>query len=155
MKHLLICSLVLLCLTSIFVPTFRAQNSELKIGTINNRNGTYLDGAGCYLKSPSTSGNSNYYIFLSEMGRDSNRGWLNINGRISTLKFVSSTWRSSQRLRKGSRFTETYRSGDITARITYVVTKMGEIESAEYVATIVVTKGNRSKTVKAIGECGA
>ena len=155
MKHLLVCFAVLLCLTTIFAHTSRAQNSELKIGTVNNSNYAYLDGAGCYFKSPSASKNSESYIFLAEIGREPNRMWINVDGRVTTLKFVSSTWKDNQRLKKGSRYTETYRSGDVTARITYVVTKMGEIESADYAATIVVTKGNRSKTVKAVGECGA
>lgn len=156
MKPWLICSVILLCVTATFTQANHAQNTELKIGTLNNGNGTYLDGAGCYLKSPSAGKNSNSYIFLSELGNDSSsRAWLNIDGRATTLKFVSSTWKSNRRLRKGSSFTETYRSEDITARVTYVVTKMGEIESAEYAATVVVTKGNRSKIVKAVGECGA
>ena len=153
MKHLLICLVVLLCVASISSQTRRTQDTELKIGIVNNSN--YLDGAGCYFKSPSASKNSKSYVFLADIYGDTKRAWLNINGRVTVLKFVSSTWRNNQRLKKGSSYTETYRSGDVTARITYVVTKMGEIESADYAATIAVTKGKRSKTVKAVGECGS
>ena len=154
MKYLFFGLVILFCITAMFPQMSHAQKSELKIGAINNMS-NYLDGAGCYLKSPSAGKNSQSYIFLSEMGNDPNRAWLNIDGRVTVLRFVSSTWKNSQRLRKGSSFTETYRSGDVTARVAYVVTRMGEIESAEYAATIAVTKGNRSKTVKAVGECGS
>lgn len=53
-------------------------------------------------------------------------------------------------------FTETYRSGDVTARVTYVVTSPNRPggEVTKYSATITVTKGNRSQTVRASGECG-
>ena len=151
MKHLLICLVVVLCVTSISAQTRRAQNAELKIGTINNLS-NYLDGCGCTFKSPSASKNSESYIFLA--ANDPNRAWLNIDGRVTALKFVSSTQKSNQRLKKGRSHTETYRSGDVTVRITYVVTSVGEIESADYAATVVVIKGNRSKTVKAVGGCG-
>ncbi len=59
-------------------------------------------------------------------------------------------------MKKGSSYVETYRSSNITARVTYVVTipnRPGD-EVTKYAATIVVTKGNNSKTFKAVGECG-
>ncbi len=156
MKHILICLAVLLCVTGVSAQTRRAKEAELKIGTVDNRNYAYRDGCGCSLASPSASKNSTSAIAFTELDNESSpsRAWLNIDGRVTTLKFVSSTQKSNQRLRKGSSYTKTYRSGDVTARITYVVTSIGEIESTNYTATIVVTKGKRSKTVKAIGECG-
>jgi len=118
MKHLLICLVVLLCVTSISAQTRGTQNAELKIGTVNNSNYAYLDGASCYFKSPSANKNSESYVFLANVYGDTKRAWLSIDGRVTTLKFVSSTWKSNQRLKKGSSYTETYRSGDVTARVT-------------------------------------
>ena len=151
MKHLLICLVVLLGVTSISAQTRRPQNAELKIGTIDN-DAEYLD-CGCYF---SASGKYESYNFLANMGGAKvGEAWININGRVTALKFVSST-EGNKPLKKGSSFVETYRSGNITARVTYVVTipkKPGE-EVIKYAATIVVTKGNNSKTFKAVGECG-
>lgn len=156
MKRLLICLIALLCVTGSSAQPQRTQDTELKIGTVDNSNFAYLDGCGCYFKSPSAAKNSSSAVFLAEIANPNvNRAWVSIDGRVTTLNFVSSTRRSG-RERRGERFTETYRSGDVTARVTYVVTKPsppgGEV--TKYAATVVVTKGTRSKTVKAVGECG-
>ena len=79
--------------------------------------------------------------------------WLNINGRVTALKLVSSTLTNVLRLKRESSYTERYRSGDITAEITYVVVKTLP-EGTAHTATVVVTKGNQRKTVKAVGDCG-
>ncbi len=152
MKHLLICLVVLLGVTSISAQTRRTQNAELKIGTINNKGGEYLEGCGCYF---SAGRNSESNIFLADIdGLEGRQAWININGRVTALKFVSST--RNQRLKKGSSYVETYRSGNVTARVTYVVTTPNRPggEVTKYAATVVVTKGNSSKTFKAVGECG-
>lgn len=153
MKHLLICLVVLLGVTSISAQTRHPQNAELKIGTIDN-DAEYLD-CGCYFSAGRNS-ESNNFLFLAEIdGTKDRRAWININGRVTTLKFVSST-EGNKPLKKGSSYVETYRSGKITARVTYVVTipnRPGD-EVTKYAATIVVTKGNNSKTFKAVGECG-
>jgi hypothetical protein len=131
-------------------------SSELQIGTIDNSNYQYLDGCGCYLKAPSASRSSNTYIFLAEIANPNvNRAWVNVDGRITVLNFVSSTRRSG-RARRGNTFTETYRSGDVTARVSYIVTSPSRPggEVTKYSATIAVTKGSRRQTVKAAGECG-
>ncbi|MBA4123619.1 MAG: hypothetical protein H0X72_14290 [Acidobacteria bacterium] len=151
MKHLLICLVVLLGVTSISAQTRRPQNAELKIGIIDN-DAEYLD-CGCYF---SAGGKYESYNFLADMdGAKVRRAWININGRVTPLKFVSST-EGNKPLKKGSSYVETYRSSNITARVTYVVTipnRLGD-EIIKYAATIVVTKGNNSKTFKAVGECG-
>lgn len=149
MKNLLVCLVVSLCVTIGFAQNSRAQSTGLKIGTVSS---SYLDGTGCYFKSSSAS---KTYVFLADIYGNPKRAWLNVDGRITTLKFVSSTWKNNQKEKKGSRFTEIYRSGDITATVNYVVTSLGEIESTNYSVTIVVKKGNLSKTVKAVGECGS
>ena len=149
MKHLLICLVMLLGVTSISAQTRRAPNAELKIGIIDN-DAEYLD-CGCYF---SADGNSDSYNFLANMNGDKGgRAYININGRVTALKFVSST-EGNKPLKKGSSFVETYRSRNITARVTYVVTIPKKDEITKYTATIVVTKGNNRKTFKAVGECG-
>ena len=155
MKHLLICLVVLLCVANTSAQMRRSQNTELKIGTINNLS-NYLDGCGCYFKSTPASKKSESYIFLAETANSNgNRAWINIDRQVTALKFVSSTYRN-QRLKRGSSYIETYRSSNVTARITYVVTSPSAPggELTKYASSIVVTKDNRSKTVKAVGECG-
>lgn len=132
------------------------ESSELRIGTVDNSNYRYLDGCGCYLRAPSASRNPNSYFLLAETANPNvNRAWMNIDGRIIALNFVSSTQRPG-RMRRGSTYTETYRSGNVTARVTYVVTSPSRPggEVTKYSATITVTNGSRSQTVKAAGECG-
>jgi hypothetical protein len=155
MKHLLIGLVVLLCAANASAQARRAQNTELKIGTINNL-GNYLDGCGCYFKSASAGKKSESYIFLAETANSNgNRAWINIDGQVAALKFVSSTYRN-QRLKRGGSYMETYRFGNVTARITYVVTSPSAPggELTKYAASIAITKDNRGTTVKAVGECG-
>jgi hypothetical protein len=149
MKRLLICLVVLLGVTSISAQTRRPQNAKLKIGIIYN-DVEYLD-CGCYF---SADGKYQNYNFLANMeGNKGGRAYININGRDTALKFVSST-EGNKPLRKGRSFVEIYRSGNITARVTYVVTIPKRDELTKYTATIVVTKGNNRKTFKAVGSCG-
>ncbi|MEK6284004.1 MAG: hypothetical protein AABN95_26950 [Acidobacteriota bacterium] len=138
---------------SVSAQSRRTQDAELNIGTINNIEKYSDTPCFCWFKSPSASEHSESYIFSVDVNEYPYRVWLNINGRVTALKLVSSTLKNNQRQKKGSSYTETYRSGDITAHITYVVVKE-YAEGADYTATVVVTKGNRIKTVKAVGECG-
>lgn len=138
---------------NVSAPPRRTQDAELNIGTINNIE-KYSDGpCFCWFKPPLASKQSESYIFSVDVNNQPYRVWLNIDGRVTALKLVSSTLKNNQPQKKGSGYTETYRSGDVTARITYVVVR-NYPEGADYTATVVVTKGNRVKTVKAVGECG-
>ncbi len=62
MKHLLICLVVLLGVTSVSAQTRRTQNAELRIGIIDN-DAEYLD-CGCYF---SADGKYESYNFLANM----------------------------------------------------------------------------------------
>ncbi len=149
MKHLLICLVVLLSVMNISAQTRRPQNAELKIGIIDN-DAEYLD-CGCYF---SADGKYESYTFLANMnGNKDGLAFININGRVTALKFVSST-EGNKPLEKGNSFIETYRSGNITARVTYVVTIPERDLVTKYIATIEVTKGKNRKTFKAVGSCG-
>jgi hypothetical protein len=138
---------------SVSAQSRRTQNAELNIGTIDNSD--IFDGVvdWCFFKSPSASERSKSYIFFVDLDETPYKFWLNIDGRVTALKFISSTRKNLRRLKKGSSYTERYRSGDITAHITYVIVKKYP-EGEAFTATVVVTKGNRSKTVKTVGECG-
>ena len=137
--------------TIVSAQSRRTQDAELYIGTLE-ANGKYYDAANwCSFKSPSASSKSD--IFFINADEDPYKLWLNVNGRITALRRVSSTLTNVLRLKKGSSYTERYRSGDITAQITYIVIKK-YAEGTAHTAMVVVKKGNRSKTVKTVGECG-
>ena len=149
MKNLLVCLVVLFGVMNISAQTRRAQNAELKIGVIDD-DPEYLD-CGCYF---SANGKYESYTFLANMnGNKGGLAFIKINGRVTALKFVSST-AGNKPLKKGSSFIETYRSGNITARVTYVVTIPEKALDTKYTATVEVTKGKNRKTFKAFGSCG-
>lgn len=140
------------------------SESQLSSRTANDtslisdlRNSNLVEGCGCNLKRSSAGRNAHSYVFfMADTGSsENNRAYMNIDGRDTALRFVSSTQRP-RRLRRGSQYTEVYRSGDVTAGVTYVVTKPSTSggEVTKYSATITVTRGNRSQTVRASGECG-
>ena len=125
------------------------QDAELNIGTLPEKADFYETPNWCFFRSPSAKPTT--YMFWINQYDDPVTLRLNIDGSVKALKLVSST--HGRGLRKGSSYTETFRSGGITARITYVITKIFA-EGTAHTATVVVTKGNRSKTVKTVGECG-
>lgn len=139
----------LVSVTSVFVPPQQTQNAEITIGTLPEQAEFYEAENWCNFKSPTANSKAN--IFFVNQAEDPYVLWLNINGRVTSLKLVSST--HVRGLKIGSSYTETYRAREVTARITYVITKKFA-EGTAHVATVTVTKGNRSKTVKTVGECG-
>ena len=139
----------LVSVTSVSAQPRHPLNAELNIGTLPEKAEFYETPNWCFFRSPSATPTT--YIFFINQYEDPFTLRLNIDGSVKVLKLVSST--HVRGLKKGSSYTETYRSGDVTAHITYVVTKQ-YAEGTAHTATIVVTKGNRSKTVKTVGECG-
>jgi len=133
-----------------------AGPGRLRIGLIDNAGGRYAAGCACSLQLRSAKPASTVYVFLAEVANpETNRAWMRIDGEIVELALVSSSPHSWQD-RKGTRHSETYRSGEISVRVDYVLTKPslpGE-ELALYAATITVTKAARRATVRAVGECG-
>lgn len=125
------------------------------IGLVDNGKRQYLSGCGCSLMPASMRRGQKYY-FLTELDDAiGKKAWMNIDGRVVKLSLKSTTARASGE-RKGSIFTQVYKGGGVAARIVFVVTKEnppgGEVTF--YSAVIKVTKGNRTQTVKAIGDCG-
>ena len=138
------------------MPGRSPASSKLKIGFVYNTNSRYVAGCGCYLGPPSATSESGSLVLLAEIASTNvNRAWMKIDGRVTTLRFVSSTYRPG-RDGMGSKFTTVYRGDDVTARVNFVVTNPnvpgGEVTG--YAATITVIKGNRRGIVKAVGECG-
>lgn len=138
-------------------PWSQRSGSRALIGLVDNSEFRYRDGCGCSLFPPARGRNSrHHYYLLTELGSAlGKRAWMNIEGRTVPLSLLSTTRPSGQE-RKGSRFTEVYRGGGATARITYVVARptMPGGEVTQYSATITVRKGDQIQTVRATGDCG-
>lgn len=152
--------LMLLVLFIVFAqtaPRASIQDNKGLIGLVDNSEYKYLDGCGCSVWQQSRSQNlKHHYYLLTELGSAIGKtAWMNIDGRVMKLNLLSTT-RPSGKERKGSSFTEVYRGGGVTARLNYVVTTPNRPggEVTKYAITITVTKGDRSQTVKAIGDCG-
>jgi len=155
MKYLLISLALLICVPSVFIQSTRAQEAELKIGMIKDSDVPTEESCACRFNY-SSSGLTAESHLLWAAAAPPYTAFMNINGRVTTLRRISSTWTQKYSMveKKGSSFVETYRSGDVRVRITYVVSrKDAGSESALYSATIVVTKGNRSKTLRTFGGC--
>lgn len=133
----------------------RAVSQEL-IGLVDNSDFRYLDGCGCSVEPPSKGRNQrHHYYLLTELGdATGKRAWMNIDGRVTALSLSSTTGPAPNR--RGSKFTEVYKGGGATARLTYTVSRPNRPggEVTKYAVTITVTKGSRSQTVRAVGECG-
>jgi hypothetical protein len=142
-------SVQLVSIASVSVPPQQTQNAELNIGTLPEKAEFYETPNWCFFRSPSARPTT--YIFFINQYEDPFTLRLNIDGSVRALKLLSST--HVRGLKKGSSYTETFRSGDITARITYVITKIFA-EGTAHAATVIVRKGNSSKTIKTVGECG-
>lgn len=142
-------SVRLVSVTSASAQPRRLVDPELNIGTLPEKAEFYETPNWCFFRRPSATPTT--YIFFINQYEDPFTLRLKLDGSVRVLKLVSST--HVRGLKKGSSYTETYRSGDVTAHITYVVTKQ-YAEGTAHTATVVVAKGSRSKTVKTVGECG-
>ena len=165
MKRLLPLSISLVLLSLPFTDeagTFMAAQEKpaaappLKIA--NLKDSSVIDGCGCYLQFPA-EGQKRFekYVFMADI--DEKEAWMNIEGRDVKLRLVDSIRDANRRVKVGDRSSRTYRAGDITVRVAYVVTRVCKpddesCESTDYDATISVTKGDRRGQVKARGSCG-
>jgi hypothetical protein len=130
---LLFATLILVCVSVTF-----AQQKKL-VGKLK----IDADGPGCYY------GFSNGgLMFFDSWSGDT---WMNIDGRDVNLSLVKDT-KSKGKMKKGSRITKLYSSGDITINMVATVTKMSA--ESELSAIFTVKKGNRTQVVKATGVCG-
>jgi hypothetical protein len=141
---------------SVSSPRGSSSGSQGLIGLVDNSDYRYRDGCGCSLwPSPRDRNLRHHYYLLTSLGDTiGKRAWMNIDGRVRALSLLSTTGPAPNR--RGSKFIEVYRGGDVTARITYIVSNPNKRggEVTKYSATITVTKGNRSQTIRAVGDCG-
>ncbi len=163
MKQFALCLVLILLFTVNSLAQSKRQNpstksaSKLTIGMVDNSDYRYLDGCGCSIWSASRGRElSHHYYLLTELGSAIGKtAYMKINGQVLKLSLLSTT-RPSGKERKGTKFTEVYRGGGVTARVNYVISRAsgrGE-EVTKYAITITATKGDSSGTVSAVGDCG-
>lgn len=114
-----------------------------------------LDGCGCYfmLESDKDKNNPPYVFF----GEPKGNALMNIDGKDVEVKLVHSD--NTDGLKKGDKYKQTFKTGDISIQIDYVVTEACEpgieaCESTGLAITITATQGIRSGAIKATGFCG-
>jgi len=135
-----------------------AVSGQVKIADLKDPDDRVM-GCSCTIQraTEAKDPNSQKFLFLSETG--TTVAWMNINGKDTKLKLVKSTLNEDRRYGVGSRFYEQYSALGMKVRIDYLVTwacppKDEECEHTKYDATIAVTKGKTSETLKAVAICG-
>jgi hypothetical protein len=76
-----------------FLCSVSIAEDAFSVGTLDNSNYKYLDGAGCYFHSPDAKVNLNdqstwKYTFLNTISVPA-KGWINIDGKIVEVFFVN------------------------------------------------------------------
>ncbi len=138
----------MIVLIACFITTLYSQNPI--IGVLMSR---HIDGCGCYL---SLEGDRNDSLVFETEG-DENSAWLNINGVDREFKFKSSTSNNEIKEKVGTKYTDYYSSGTITAEVRYTVTRLpttDDYESTKMKVTIIIQDGNHKTIVKCKGTCG-
>lgn len=77
---------------------------------------------------------------------------MNIDGQIVQLRLIKDTFKYKGR--KGDRYFQTYKSGNITVNVACVATGFRDTHALSCDATITVIKGAQKQSVKAKGDCG-
>ncbi|MGB7208646.1 MAG: hypothetical protein WBD27_08300 [Pyrinomonadaceae bacterium] len=135
------------------IVEIRNTTADAAIVIGNLRNTDVVQGCSCSLRKTKAYGQ---YAFLCDY--EKKFAWMNIDGRDVKLNFVGTTQkqRRTRAERLGDRFTDTWRSGNLTVSINHVVTDAaapGE-EVTEYGVMIKVSRDGRTQTVKGFGDCG-
>lgn len=135
-----------------------AQNASQRSLVARLKNNAVADGCGCYFQYRGVPRNQQYYVFFSSIEDDEKAAWMNIDGQDVKLTLARKTDPKGS-VRVGSRSTRRYVADDISVDATYVATKVcgrndESCESTDYSATLVVKKGAKMQTVKAVGGCG-
>ncbi len=145
-------------LTFTFLPIVIAkpQQSQPKpsqksmIGYIKNED--LVDMCGCSFEHITRERG---YTFASDP--ENKTTWMNIDGVDINLKLTH--FSGSKRHRIGSHYLETFEADGIKVVLVKIVTRLcrpynSECETTGYKVTLTVTKGGRTQTVKAKGQCG-
>jgi hypothetical protein len=126
----------------------------IKIGLLDTSKRQYQDGCGCSFwpvgREPKIDdpGTQKYIL----IGNYNKQAWMIIDGKIVQLRLLKDT--TKYRGRRGDRYYQTYRAGNITVTVTCVASGFGDTHAVYCDATITVTKGVQKRTVKAEGSCG-
>jgi hypothetical protein len=133
--------------------TSTPNTKGIKIGLVDNSKRQYRDGCGCSFRPlESEQGFDESWEKLFLAGNHDNQAWMNVDGKIMELRLVKDTTRFKGR--KGDRYYQIYKAGDITVHVKCVATGFGDTHSVACDATIIVIKGGQKRTVKAEGDCG-
>jgi hypothetical protein len=115
-------------------------------------------GCDCKLQTLKESRNDlkNRFVFQADLSGIP--AWMNIDGRDVELKLIYASL-ATKGVTLGSRSHKKYRAKGISVVINYIVNAVcpeenPDCDSVGYAATITVTKGSRTQTIKASGMCG-
>ena len=140
-----------------FTSAQTARGASPRIGRIGR---LFNDGCGCTLQLPALRRRDDAdapAVFESDLG---DRAQMNIDGRDVMLRLVRRRERvGGAEPRVGERSFEEYEGGGARVKMNFTTTKVcppgdESCEVLSYSAVIAVTKGGRTRTVKASGQCG-
>jgi hypothetical protein len=134
-------------------PARRVSNARW-IGNVTK----VADSCGCYFRLAGEDRNSERYVFFEDASEKA--PLMNIDGRNVKLKLLSSIEPAGGVSRRGERFSRNYAAGNVRVRMYFVASSVcpgpydPECLGNRYDVTLVVTKGTRRQTIKALGGCG-
>jgi hypothetical protein len=131
-------------------PTATPNPKGIKIGLVDNSKRKYQDGCGCSFWPAGREPKDRWKYIL--IGNYEKQAWMNIDGKIVKLRLVKDTTRYKGR--KGDRYFQTYRSGNITVTVKCIATGFGDTHAVYCDSDITVIKRDQKQTVKAEGSCG-
>lgn len=155
MKYLLLSLILLISITNISAQSRSNQEEQLNVGLLDQIFKYTKEPCGCsFYQSTTIDFSKPTILYVIDRSEGPDKALMKINEKVTTLNLVSTTWtpKYAKSEKKGSSYIETYRSGDVKVRVTYVVSRMYD-EGALYSTTIVVTKGKLTKTLKRYAGC--
>jgi hypothetical protein len=134
------------------MPKISITKQPQAAGIGNIQNTKAMAGAGCSLQRKGSKG----YVFWSAFEKSA---LMNIDGKDRRLQLTSDTSFSISG-KKGSRWTEIYKSGKMTVQIDRVVTRVcrpgdQECEVTGYDGKMTLKIGDRLQTIAVEGDCGS
>jgi hypothetical protein len=133
-----------------------SKNHTPVIGNLNRLHKTY--GCDCKLQTFSEARKDSLSKFVFQSDMAATPAWMNIDGRDVSLKFIYASPATNGVL-LGSRSYKKYKAKGVSVLIKYVVNAVCPEENPDcdevgHIATIIVSKGGRRQSIKAIGMCG-
>jgi hypothetical protein len=157
MKKLLVVVLFSAIAMSHGFNAYPQTQTEFNLGYVND----LAVGCGCLFALNQMDFRKRRFVFVQDMGEPA---YINLNGKNQKLTEVDSNKTSVkpedyQAPQVGSRYWETYKSGDIQLRLNKVVTRVckpndDSCEATYYKATMTITRNKQKRTVNLTGVCG-